>query len=319
MKTGFAPTAALVLLTALTISLSAQKSAKEQCGLAVVTRLLGGKEPVCDTMVVREMAQRGRVFEQNQLGIASILAIGPNYSERDALRWFERAGQRGYSAAQVNLAVMYINGWGTPVNYGAALHWLHAAADQGFPRAYFNLGILFLNGQGVRQDDAEAFRWFQKGAEANDSDAEVNLGCMYDQGLGRPRNAATAVRWYRKAADAGNSLGENNLADMYLRGEGVPQDNAEAFRLFQKAAPGSAAARIKLGYLYSQGIAVTKDSETAYALILSASLAGDPRGQYLLSSLEDELSPQQILAAKQRAGSLPLLPDPKHVAKAFMQ
>jgi TPR repeat protein len=319
MKTGFATVLAVILLPVLAISVLAQKSAKGQCSLAVVTRLLGGKEPTCETMVAEEMAQRGNVFEQNQLGIASILAIGPDYSEMDALKWFEQAAQRGYSAAQVNLAVMYINGWGTPVNFGAALRWLHAAADQGHPRAYLNLGILFLNGQGVHQDNAEAFRWFQKGAEADDPDAQVNLGYMYDQGLGCSHNSLTAVWWYRKAADAGNPLAENNLADMYLRGEGVPQDNAEAFRLFQKAAPGSAAARIKLGYMYSQGIAVKKDPETAYTLILSSSLAGDPRGQYLLSSIEAGLSPEQVLAARKRAVSLPFMRGSQRIAKALVQ
>jgi uncharacterized protein len=319
VKTGFATVLAVVLLPVLAASVLAQKSAKEQCSLAVVTRLLGGREPVCETRVAEEMAQRGNVFEQNQLGIASILAIGPDYSERDALKWFEQAARRGYSAAQVNLAVMYINGWGTPVNIGTALRWLHAAADQGQPRAYLNLGILFLNGQGVHQDNAEAFRWFQKGAEADDSEAQVNLGYMYDQGLGCSHDSTAAVRWYRTAAAAGNPLAENNLADMYLRGEGVPQDNTEAFRLFQKAAPGSAAARIKLGYMYSQGIAVTRDPETAYSLILSSSLARDPRGEYLLPSIEAVLSPQQVLAARKRAASVPLMPGSQPVGKALVQ
>jgi len=97
------------------------------------------------------------------LGIASILAIGPDCGEKEALKWFEQAAQRGYAPAEVNLAVMYANGWGTPANYGAALRWLRAAAEQGFARAYYNFGILFLQGQGVRQDYSEAFRWFQKG------------------------------------------------------------------------------------------------------------------------------------------------------------
>ena len=71
---------------------------------------------VCDGKLVQKMAKNGHGFEQNQLGIASILAIGPDYSEKEALRWFEQAAQRGYAPAEVNLAVMYINGWGTPVN-----------------------------------------------------------------------------------------------------------------------------------------------------------------------------------------------------------
>src|SRR5882672_5117109 len=124
-----------------------------QCNLAVVSKLSAATGPTCDEKAIRQMARQGQVYEQNQLGIASILAMGPGYNTEEAIKWFERAAQRGYAPAQVNLAVMYSNGWGTTVNYGKALHWLQAAADQGYARADYNLGILYLQGRGVRQDN----------------------------------------------------------------------------------------------------------------------------------------------------------------------
>src|SRR5271157_3089102 len=151
------------------------QTGNEQCSLAVVSGLVKKDTPVCDGAIVKQMAKSGHAFQQNQLGIASILAIGPDYSEKEAVQWFERAAQRGYAPAQVNLAVMYISGWGTPVNYAGALHWLHAAADQHFARAYYNLGFLYLEGKGVKQDNGDAFRWFEKGAKAGDSSAQTNL------------------------------------------------------------------------------------------------------------------------------------------------
>src|ERR1700736_1228052 len=113
-------TLAGLLLPAVTPSW-AQTASTEQCSLAVVSRLVGSDKRVCDSKIVHEMARRGHAFEQNQMGIASILAIGPDYSEKEALTWFSQAAQRGYAPAEVNLAVMYVNGWGTPVNYGVAL------------------------------------------------------------------------------------------------------------------------------------------------------------------------------------------------------
>jgi len=137
----------------------------------------------------------------------------------------------------------------------------------------------------VRQDYAEAFRWFQKGAVANDSDAQTNLGYRYDQGFGCERNLPLDLSWYRKAAEAGNPLGQNNLADMYLRG--VTRHDAEAFRWFQKsAAQGHTGARIKLGYMYAEGLRTQKDPEAAYFWIVSAALAGDSRGRELLAKLK---------------------------------
>ena len=75
--------------------------------MAVVSKLAGKQQNVCDTKVVQELAKKGHAFEQNQLGIASMLAIGPDYTDKEALKWFEKTAVKGYAPAQVNLAVMY--------------------------------------------------------------------------------------------------------------------------------------------------------------------------------------------------------------------
>src|SRR5579864_5344558 len=95
-----------------------QSTSTEQCSLAIVSRLVGSGSAICDSVVVRQMAKRGQAFAQNQMGIASVVAIGPDYDQKTALTWFQKAAQQGYAPAQVNLAVMYSNGWGTPVNQG---------------------------------------------------------------------------------------------------------------------------------------------------------------------------------------------------------
>jgi uncharacterized protein len=300
----------LTCAVAALLTLSAQGQPAEfssggQCSLAIVSRLMADKGKICDSGTVLRLAREGKVYQQNQLGIASVLALGPDFSARDALKWFQKSALSGYAPAQVNLAVMYVNGWGTAQNFGAALQWLKAASEQHYPRADYNLGILYMQGTGVRQDYNEARRWFQKAAEAGDSSAETNLGYLYDRGLGVPANAATASSWYSKAAEMGNPLAENNLADMYLRGEGVAQNDSDAFRWFEKAADqGHTGARIKLAYMYANGRGTKPDPEYAYALVTAATLAGDHRGDYLLGSLEHVLSPKQISAAKARAARL---------------
>ena len=282
---------------------SASKST-EQCSLAVVSRLIPSSAKVCDSATVLRLAHGGRVYEQNQLGIASVLAIGPDFSAREALGWFQKSAMNGYAPAQVNLAVMYANGWGSPQNYGVALRWLRAASEQHYPRAEYNLGILYMQGTGVRQDYHEAFRWFQRAADAGDTSAQTNLGYLYDRGLGVTADAAAAVSWYTKAAKAGDPLGQYNLADMYLRGEGVAQNDAQAFSWFQKAAAkGQTGARIKLAYMYAQGRGTKPDPEYAYSLLISASQAGDNRGRELLNSIERSLSPEQMNGAKARAAA----------------
>src|SRR5690349_4974489 len=70
------------------------------------------------------LANAGDPHEQNQLGIASALVLGPGRTISDARKWFEKSAQQGYVPAQVNLGVLYAYGWGAPQNYGAALYWL---------------------------------------------------------------------------------------------------------------------------------------------------------------------------------------------------
>ena len=137
-------------------------SATGPCNLAIVSKMSGAHGRSCDEKTIREMARHGQVYEQNQLGIASILAIAPDYSTAEALKWLERAAQRGYAPAQVNLAVMYSNGWGTPANNAKALYWLQLAVDQKYPRAYFDLGVFYLQGRGCDRTTPRHSSYFEK-------------------------------------------------------------------------------------------------------------------------------------------------------------
>lgn len=273
-----------------TARLRAQSAHESGCAVAIFNQNLPAGTKVCDRETVAHLAKEGRVFEQNQMGLASMLVVGQNSDVRDAASWFSKAAQRGYAPAQVNLAVMYANGWGVPRNYGVALRWLHEASAQRYPVAYFNLGELYLRGTGVRQDYAEALRYFRLGAEAGDSFSQTNLAYLYDQGLGVPRDLAAAVRWYTVAAAAGNPMAESDLADLYFNGEGVPREEARAADLYRQAAEqGHTGAQIQLAYRLADGIGVAKDPQLALAWVTAADAAGDSRGRELLHSLQSQL------------------------------
>jgi uncharacterized protein len=272
------------------------------CDWAVVTT---DRHQGCDPATIRSLANEGRVYEQNQMGLASVLAIGSGYDSKQAVQWFEKAARQGYAPAQVNLAIMHANGWGVEQNYGRALYWLRLAADQKDARGEYNLGQLYFQGRGVNQDYKRASELFRQAADRGNSAAAVNLGYMYDRGYGVSEDHKAAADWYRKAADTGNAMGESNLGDMYLRGDGVPQDDAIALRLFQKAAAqGHTGARIKLGYMYAQGRATAVDLQAAYTWIMAASMAGDQRGRDLAAQLEQRLNATQKAQASKQAHEL---------------
>ena len=100
----------------------------------------------------------------------------------------------------------------------------------------------------------------------------------------------------------------------------MPQNDAFALTWFQKAANnGNTGARIKLGYMYATGRAARKDAESAYAWILSASLAGDRRGLGYLPALEAQLTAGQLARAKERAKELQGTPPISAAEMAFVR
>jgi hypothetical protein len=95
LRTKFASVIAVatILLVGGTASAQNSNSADQQCSLAVVSRAPGNQVKVCDSSVVQEMARKGHVFEQNQMGIASVLAISPDYNVKEARGFSERPGE----------------------------------------------------------------------------------------------------------------------------------------------------------------------------------------------------------------------------------
>ena len=312
--------AGVVLTAAPRVHASDSGKDERTCNIAVLAYSKGRATESCDLRAIKAVAHSGVVFEQNQMGIASVLGIAGGRDAKGALKWFQDAARRGYAPAQVNLAAMYSNGWGTDRNYGATLYWLRKAADQNYAPAYYDLGRLYLKGSGVRRDYEEALRLFRKAAEGGDTWAETNVGYMYDQGLGVAQDRTEAATWYRKAAGEGNALAQNNLADLYLKGEGVAQSDASAFQWFQKAAEqGQSGACIKLGYMYANGRGTVRDFQVAYTWTLAGVEAGDERGRDYLAGLESQLSPSQLAHAREQARKLNVGAHASTASMAFLQ
>jgi hypothetical protein len=142
-----------------------------------------------------------------------------------------RAG-RGDVTAEFELARIYYEGKGVPRDYGEAIRWYGKAADHGYTKAQFNLGNLYYRGQGVPR----AVRWYRRAADQGYYLAQQALGDMYAKGQGVPQDDTEAVVWYRKAAEQGDAVGQRSLGYMYASGRGVPQDRIEAGDWYRKAA-----------------------------------------------------------------------------------
>ncbi len=88
----------------------------------------------------------------------------------------------------------------------------------------------------ARGDYAQALRLYGARAAAGDAEAQNYLGIHYQLGLGTARDAARAAYWYRAAALAGRADARRNLGTLYQLGAGVPQDRVRAYGWYHHAA-----------------------------------------------------------------------------------
>src|SRR5574341_578250 len=95
------------------------------------------------------------------------------------------------------------------------------------------LGLRYLHGIDVQVDYKEAFRFLSSAAEQGASRAILNLAYMYSEGQGIQKDVAKAIRMLEAVAG--------------------PADSSDAFL-----------ARIELGRIYSRGVSVPADPETAH-------------------------------------------------------
>jgi len=178
---------------------------------------------------LKVLAGKGDAHSQTLLAHKYALGKGVKQDMKEAVRWYRVAGKKGEPKAQFNLGYMYYNGEGLPRDYAKAADWFRKAAAQGHAGAQGSLGLMYDNGEGVNEDNTEALRLYQLGAKNGDMYSQFNLGCIYDSGEMVPEDNAAAVKWWLKAAAQGHIDVPNYLGSMYNNGEGVPEDDVRAY------------------------------------------------------------------------------------------
>ncbi|MDP6603774.1 MAG: tetratricopeptide repeat protein [Rhodospirillales bacterium] len=168
------------------------------------------------------------IFSHIVLAFAVLVAAAPalaaevpvpgNYG--DAMRWYERAAERGSAQAQFYLGLMLENGVRGEPDAKAAAGWYLKAADQGHVEAQSRIAEMYYAGRGVAPAPIEALRWFAAAAEGGWPSAQYNLALMYERGIGAAADASRAVRWYERAVESGIDAARRQLS--YLHAVGGP-------------------------------------------------------------------------------------------------
>ena len=136
------------------------------------------------------------------------------------------------------------------LNDKEALKWFKLAANKGHADAQFRVAaMLFYGRQGVAKNDKEAAKWAHKAVERNVMDAKILLGHMYHEGRGVKQDYSKAAELYSEAIKQKGGICYYNckfydsnyllftealirLGNMYYSGQGVKQDYIEAYRFY---------------------------------------------------------------------------------------
>ena len=239
-----------------------------------------------------------------------------------AVEWWIKAAEQGYSKAQYNLGRCHENGYGVPKSYKKAVKWYTKAAEQGHTDAQCELGGCYHMGRGVRKSFKKAVEWYTKAAEQGDASALLCIGHCYEEGgfgiqqsdkkavecftkaaeqgnvyaqfflglhykygiSGVKKSYKKAVEWFTKAAEQGYALAQSDLGDCYEEGGfGIQQSYETAVEWYRKSANnGSKVGQNKLGICYEKGHGVPQSFEKAVEWFTKAAEQGYSEAQYNL-------------------------------------
>ena len=229
-------------------------------------------------------AEQNYPAAQNNLGWCYANGQGVTKDEAEAVKWYRKAAEQNDAEAQNNLGFCYANGQGVAKDFAEAMSWYRKAVEQNCAAAQDNLGYCYQRGDGVAQDYVEAVKWFRKAAERNQAAAQYNLGVCYDSGQGVAKDEVEAVKWYRKAAEQNYAVAQYELGNCFYMGKGVGKDEVEAVKWYRKAADqNDADAQNTLGRCYEGGRGVARDYVEAVKWYRKAAEQNDVNAQYNLA------------------------------------
>jgi TPR repeat protein len=238
--------------------------------------------------------------------IQSLFDKGMAYYDKkdlqEALKWFQRADEKGHPEAQRYIALIndareekrkeetetqslfdkgleYYNN----ESYQEALGFFLKAAKQGDANAQNYAGLIYGEGKGTKKNEIEAVKWFQKAAEQGHKFAQYNLGLQYYTGDEVEKDYQKALKWFLMAAEQGHPGAQNYVGLIYDAGKGTKKNEIEAIKWFRRAAEqGHKSAQYNMGLQYYEGDEIQKDYQEALKWFRKAAEQGHSKAQNFL-------------------------------------
>lgn len=150
-----------------------------------------------------EMAERGDVQAQYQLGLNYTNGTGVAQDYSKGAQWFLKAALQGKADAQFMTGVAYAAGRGVPRDPAIAYEWFDKAANQGHPAALYQKADALANGRGVGKNVTASVKSYEKAARLGHVESKYALGVLLLTGRTGKADKITGNAWILSAADDG--------------------------------------------------------------------------------------------------------------------
>ncbi|WP_455004839.1 tetratricopeptide repeat protein [Capnocytophaga gingivalis] len=161
-----------------------------------------GQEDKIDIQTIMKKAKAGDAIAQYDLAGCYEVGEGVEKSTKEAIYWYKKSAEKGYSYAQWQLALFYKYGYykkNISQSNKKAFYWLNKAATQNNTTAQRQLADFYYEGDGITQSYEKAFYWYERAAQAGDILATEELANLYEKGEGVAKSEEKAIYWRKKA------------------------------------------------------------------------------------------------------------------------
>lgn len=180
---------------------------KERLDLAKAKALTDEKSkiynPTAGFKLFMEYAMQDNAYAMNAVAILYSTGNGVALDDAEAIQWFKKAANSGYTKAWYNLGMIYKDGAGAPQDFVKAYQYFKTGADLKVSSCNYALGYLNYKGFGCTQNYEEAVKQFRFSASKGNLGAMYMLGLCHRNGYGISINADSARYWLSKSADKG--------------------------------------------------------------------------------------------------------------------
>jgi len=250
---------------------------------------------------IRQAAATDNTEGQALMGYALLYGWDGKRAPGQALRYFEKAGEKGHYGALFSAALLYDFGYGSSFWDGSKnkdfIKFYKRCAQEGITGAYNNLALCYLYGDGVRKNTALALDYLEKSADAGESTSLSTLGDLYYEGSFVPQRFEKAREYYERGIEIDDNADCHlMLGHLYREGNGVEERNLDlAAAHYHKAAQqGNGTAAGELGLLFVSDIDLNPDYPRALRWLDQAFQQGyGPAGIALARLYEEGLGTEQ--------------------------